>query len=103
MGASTSTNFGDRSRSPTNNLDIHKESIITKEVDLSNHLGSHATEIEAKTNPKHILLEAAKRDSELSSDGRRTVNNIINKTSSSLSVIATGKTKSPENKSFTDI
>ena len=103
MGASSSTNFGDRSKSPTNNLDAHKDSIITKEVDLSYYPGSQGTEIEARINPKHILLEAAKRDSELSSDGRRTVNNIINQTSSALSMLTTGKTKSPEHKTFMDI
>jgi len=78
MGASSLSNAFKRSRSPTNNIDAHIEAMVGKEVDLSR---SQKTLIGTRINPKSVLLEAAKRDSEFSSDGRRTVNNIINTTS----------------------
>lgn len=72
-----SSNMGG-SRSPTNNMSTHLEQIIGTEVNISSCDNLKATD--QKASAHRIILDATKRDGELSSDGRRTVANIMNLT-----------------------
>ena len=74
--------IGNRSRSPTNNINAHLEKVVGAEVDLLLQNQSYGTTEQPQSRAKQVLFQATKRDAELSSDGRRTVNNIMNETQS---------------------
>ena len=68
--------------------------IIGKEVDLSSGQQNRSQVTDIASHSKNVLLDATKRDGDVSSAGRRTVHNIMNQTQS---------TKSPDHRSISNI
>ena len=91
-----SSTRNDNSRSPPRNTSTAVEHMVTAgEVDMSEEYGGPST-TEPVSRARLAIIEATRRDGELSSDGRRTVKNIINQTSFSNQVLA----QQPQHVSF---
>lgn len=56
--------------------------VNASEVEMKMEYGTARTSAQPVSRAKMAILEASKRDGEFSSDGRRTVHNIINQTKS---------------------
>ena len=79
-------NEGGNSRSPTNNIGAHIEQIMGKEVDLAsseygyrnNKQRNDSKTTDQAARAKRVIFDAIQRDNEISSDGRRSIHNIMN-------------------------